>query len=284
MKIYTDQTLYKKYEIMDIITAVIALSITGMLVGLASGLLGLGGCFIMVPVLYWVYTSMGFSSDIAIKVAFGTNLLVVLPTVMSSAFGHNKRGTVWWRAAIVIGIAGAIGAVIGATIASHLPGEVLKIIFGIGILAGALRMLTAKPPKLEQEPEDNPALWAAWGFPIGIISGLIGIGGGVLMIPVMVLILKFKMHQAVGTSAALMIFTSFGGVFGYIINGLGVGGIPPHSIGYVNLTSWLMLAATSVPMAQVGVILAHKLPAKQLKYIFIVLMIYMSLKMIGVFG
>ena len=269
---------------MDLITAVIALSITGMLVGLASGLLGVGGCFLMVPVLYWVYTSMGFSPDIAIKVAFGTNLLVVLPTVMSSAFGHNKKGKVWWRAAIIIGIAGAIGAVIGATIASHLPGEVLKIFFGLGILAGALRMLTAKPPKLEQEPEDNPVLWAAWGFPMGIISGMIGIGGGVLMIPVMVLVLKFKMHRAVGTSAALMIFTSIGGVIGYIINGLGVEGIPPYSIGYVNLTSWLMLAVTSVPMAQVGVILAHKLPAKQLKYIFISLMIYMGLKMIGVFG
>ena len=269
---------------MDLIIAVIALSITGMLVGLASGLLGVGGCFLMVPVLYWVYTSMGFSPDIAIKVAFGTNLLVVLPTVMSSAFGHNKKGKVWWRAAIIIGIAGAIGAVIGATIASHLPGEVLKIFFGLGILAGALRMLTAKPPKLEQEPEDNPVLWAAWGFPMGIISGMIGIGGGVLMIPVMVLVLKFKMHRAVGTSAALMIFTSIGGVIGYIINGLGVEGIPPYSIGYVNLTSWLMLAVTSVPMAQVGVILAHKLPAKQLKYIFISLMIYMGLKMIGVFG
>jgi uncharacterized membrane protein YfcA len=145
-------------------------------------------------------------------------------------------------------------------------------------------MLTAKPPKLEQEPEDNPVLWAAWGFPIGIISGMIGIGGGVLMIPVMVLVLKFKMHRAIGTSAALMIFTSIGGVFGYIINGLGVEGIPPYSIGYVNLTSWLMLAVTSVPMAQVGVILAHKLPAKQLKYIFIAVMIYMGLKMIGVFG
>lgn len=269
---------------MDLIIAVIALSITGMLVGLASGLLGVGGCFLMVPVLYWVYTSMGFSPDIAIKVAFGTNLLVVLPTVMSSAFGHNKKGKVWWRAAIIIGIAGAAGAVIGATIASHLPGEVLKIFFGLGILAGALRMLTAKPPKLEQEPEDNPVLWAAWGFPMGIISGMIGIGGGVLMIPVMVLVLKFKMHRAVGTSAALMIFTSIGGVIGYIINGLGVEGIPPYSIGYVNLTSWLMLAVTSVPMAQVGVILAHKLPAKQLKYIFISLMIYMGLKMIGVFG
>ncbi|MCD6206843.1 MAG: TSUP family transporter [Methanosarcinales archaeon] len=81
-----------------------------------------------------------------------------------------------------------------------------------------------------------------------------------------------------------MIFTSIGGVIGYIINGFGVEGLPAYSIGYVNLSSWLVLAATSVPMAQVGVLAAHKLPARELKYVFIVVMAYMGLKMIGVFG
>ena len=238
----------------------------------------------MIPVQYWVYTAMGVPPDVAIKVAFGTNLFVVLPTAMSGAFGHSRKGAVFWRAGIVLGIAGAIGAVIGATIAAQLPGRVLMVAFGLTILAGAIRMLTAKPPKIEEEPKDSPLLWAAWGFPLGIVTGIIGIGGGVLMIPVMVLALKFRMHQAVGTSTALMIFTSIGGVIGYIINGFGVEGLPAYSIGYVNLSSWLVLAATSVPMAQVGVLAAHKLPARELKYVFIVVMAYMGLKMIGVFG
>ncbi|MEA1944817.1 MAG: sulfite exporter TauE/SafE family protein [Euryarchaeota archaeon] len=269
---------------MDLVTAILALAVTGIGVGIASGLLGVGGCFIMVPVQYWVYTAMGFSQDIAMKVAFGTNLFVVLSTSMSGALGHSRRGAVWWRAGIVLGISGAIGAAIGATIATGLPGETLKVIFGLVILASGIRMLTAKPPKITQEPEDAPFLWAAWGFPLGIVAGLVGIGGGVLMIPVMVLALKFRMHQAVGTSAALMIFTSSGGMIGYIINGLGAPGLPAYSIGYVNIASWLALAATSVPMAQVGVRAAHKLPARALKYVFIAVMMYVGLKMSGVFG
>ena len=256
---------------------------TGVAVGFASGLLGVGGCFIMIPVQFWVYTAMGMSADIAIRVAFGTNLFVVLPTAMSGAWGHHRKGAVWWKAALILGGCGLLGAYGGATAAAHIPGSVLKIIFGAAILAGGIRMLTARPPKIIEEPKDSPWLWVAWGLPLGIITGLIGIGGGVLMVPVMVLMLKFKMHQAVGTSTAMMILTSIGGLIGYIVNGLGVAGIPSPHIGYVHIWSWLALAGTSVAMAQVGAMIAHKLPAKQLRWIFIAVMFYMGLKMIGVF-
>jgi len=247
-------------------------------------LLGVGGSFIMTPVQYWIYIAMGVSEDVAIKVAFGTTLFVILPTAMSSTLGHSKKGVVIWRAAIVLSIAGAAGSLIGATIATHLPGGVLRIIFGLAILAGGIRMLIAKPPKIEEEPVDNPLLLAVYGFPLGIVIGVTGIGGGVLMIPLMVLLLKFRMHQAVGTSSALMIATSTGGVIGYIINGLGVEGLFAYSLGYVNLISWLALAVTSVPMAQVGVRVSHRLPARELKYIFVAVMIGVGLKMIGVSG
>ena len=84
----------------------------------------------------------------------------------------------------------------------------------------------------------------------------------------MTLALKFKMHEAIATSLGIMLFTSTGGIIGYIVNGIGVPGLPPYSIGYINLFSWLPLAMGSVAMVQVGAIIAHKLPAGQLKYIF----------------
>ncbi len=144
-------------------------------------------------------------------------------------------------------------------------------------------MLTARPPRIEEEPKDNPWLWVAWAIPIGIIAGIIGIGGGILVVPVMVLALKFKIHNAVATSLAMMIFTSIGGVTGYIINGLSVPNLPAYSIGYINLPTWFLLAVTSVGMAQVGAMTAHHLPAKQLRYTFIAVMLYMGLKILGVF-
>lgn len=265
------------------LTHIITLLVTGTGAGFAGGLLGLGGGFIMIPVQYVIFTDMGISADIAIKLAFGTNLLVVLPTALSGAWRHSKKGAVWWKAAIVIGSCGLICAFGGATLATHLPGAALKIAFGAVVLAAAIRMLTAKPPAIEQEPKDNPWLWIAWAIPLGIVTGIIGIGGGVLVVPVMVLALKFKMHNAVATSLAAMIFTSIGGVTGYIVNGLGVPNLPAYSIGYVNLPSWFLLVVTSVGMVQIGAITAHRLPAKQLRYIFIALIFYMGLKMLGVF-
>ena len=261
-----------------------ALLLTGIGVGFASGLLGVGGCFIMIPVQYWVLTAMGYSPSIAIRTAFGTNLLVVLPTAISGALGHHRKGAVLWRAGVTLGVVGAITSSLGALAAAHLPGGILKTVFGLAILGGAIRMLTAKPPKVEEEPPKGILPYIAWGIPLGFACGLIGIGGGVLMVPVMAVALKFKMHSAVGTSTAMMIFTSIGGVASYILNGLNVQGLPPYSIGYVNLLQWILLAGTSIPMAQVGVRAAHRLPARRLRYIFIAVMIYMALKMIGVFS
>lgn len=266
-----------------VIAHIIILLVTGIGVGFAGGLLGLGGAFIMTPVQYMVYTAMGVPTDIAIKLAFGTSLLVILPSAASGAWQHSKKGTVWWKAAIILGSCSFIAAFGGATLATHLPGGWLKIAFGAVVLAGGIMMLTARPPKIKPEPKDNPRLWVAWAIPIGIITGILGIGGGVLVVPILVLALKFEMHQAVATSLAMMIFKSVGGVTGYIINGLNLPNLPAYSIGYVNLPAWFLLAITSVATAQVGAITAHKLPAKQLRYIFIVVMFYLGLKMLGVF-
>jgi len=272
------------------ITHIITLLGTGIVAGFAGGLLGLGGAFIMTPVQYMVYVNMGIPTDMAIKLAFGTNLLVILPTAISGTWRHHRNRAVWWKAAIIMGSCSLIGALGGSTIATHLPGAALKIAFGAITLVSAIRMLTAGLPQTEEEPKDNLWLWAAWALPIGIITGLIGIGGGILAIPVMTLALRFKMHTAVATSLAMMILTSAGGVTGYIINGIGVTNLPAYSIGcinlqlgYVNLQSWFLLAVTSIGMAQVGAITSHHLPAKQLRYIFITMMFYLGLKMLGVF-
>ena len=82
------------------ITHIIILLVTGLGTGFASGLLGLGGAFIMTPVQYMVYTDMGITPDIAIKLSFGTSLAVVLPTAISGAWRHHKKRAVWWKTAV----------------------------------------------------------------------------------------------------------------------------------------------------------------------------------------
>ncbi|RLE47919.1 sulfite exporter TauE/SafE family protein [Candidatus Woesearchaeota archaeon] len=263
---------------------ILALLVTGALVGTVSGLLGVGGCFIMVPVQYWILTAMGIDPTIAIRVAFGTNLLVVFPTALSGSFRHHKKGVVLWRQAITLGLTSMIFTFAGAYLASILSGSILKIIFGSAILLGALRMATAHPIRVKGEPHTNPVTYVLLGIIFGFVTGLIGIGGGVLMVPLMVIFLNYHMHEAVGTSTAVMIFTSLGGAIAYMLYGLNASGLLPYSLGYVNLLQWILLAGTSIPMAQLGVHFAHKINPKSLKWIFIVVMIYMGLKMVGVFS
>jgi len=240
----------------------------------------------MVPFSYWIILAMGISPDIAIRIAFGTSLLVILPTAISGTWRHNKKKAVHWKTALVLGPCALVGAVVGATLAAHIPGKILEIGFGGLVLAVALWMGLGLMPKLRrnaEEPRENFGLVAACGLPIGMVTGLTGLGGGALIVPMLVLALNFPMHIAIGTSVASIIFASLGGIVGYIVNGLGVPDLLPYSIGYVNLPIWLCLAATSIPLAQLGARAAHALPAKQLRYAFIAFMVYVGLKMIGVF-
>ena len=120
---------------------------------------------------------MGLSVNTAIKLSFGTSLMVILPTAASGTWRHHREKAVRWRAALIIG-ASAAAAFAGATLASYLPGETLKIIFGAAVITAAVRMLTQRVHETDEPPVNDPRLWAAWAIPIGLVSGLIGIGRG----------------------------------------------------------------------------------------------------------
>ncbi len=269
---------------MDFILYLIVLLLTGGLVGFASGLLGVGGGFIMVPIQFFLLTLLGADPTTAIRVAFGTSLAVIVPTGISGALGHARRGVVLYRPMILMGISGLIAALIGGTIATHTPGIYLKVSFGILVLISAIWMLIAKYPEISGEPEERVLPFILIGFVTGLLSGLLGVGGGVVMVPILVILMGFSMIKAVGTSTAVIIFTSLGGIIAYSSNGFNVTGLPPYSIGYINIIQLVVLSIISVPMAQVGVKASHKLPEKQLRYIFILVMFYIALKMIGVFS
>lgn len=262
----------------------LVLLITGLVVGFYCGLLGTGGGFLMVPVQIWALTSQGIDPTLATRVAFGTSLAVVLPTAISGCRGHNCRGVVLWRAGTVIGLFGMVGGFLGGTIAAHAPGELLRTIFGFVIMLAALRMLFASNLQPRQKPDDGSEdIWqyAVWGLLTGIVSGLIGIGGGVILVPAMVIAMGFGIFQAIGTSTVAIAFNAFGGVIAYIVNGMGVEGLPEYCIGYIDVLQFALLTTASVLSAQLGVKAAHRLPAEKLKYIFVIMMIYIGLKMTG---
>lgn len=262
---------------------IIMLLITGAGIGFLSGLLGVGGGFIMVPIQFWLLTSMGLDPTIAIRISLGTSLAVILPTALSSAYGHHKKEVVLFKPMIFLAVTGIMGGIIGGTIASNIPGDIMTLIFGAAVLIVAFIMIITNKQKNKGEPRNNIIYYILGGLFIGIMSGLLGVGGGFIMVPFMVIFMRYSMHEAIGTSTAVIVFTAIGGIVSYVFNGLGVSGLPPYSLGYVNMLQFVLLAAASIPMAQLGVKAAHSLPSKQLNYVFVVMLVIIGLKMIGVF-
>jgi uncharacterized protein len=262
------------------------LVLTGAMVGFTAALLGVGGGFILVPVMYWAMSGAGVTEDIALRTALGTSLLVIVPTVLSSTWRHHKNGAVAWRAALILGICGAFGALGGSTLAAHLPCGALKVGFGVFILVISARMLIGintegQATDWSASPRTGPLV--ALGLAMGVISGLTGLGGGALMVPALVLLFRFPMLRAVATSSAAIIFTAPGGIIGYVVHGIGVAGRLPYSIGYVNIAVFLALVVLAIPMAQLGARTAHAIDARKLRLLFVVLMVYVGLRMIGLF-
>jgi uncharacterized membrane protein YfcA len=269
---------------MDFFTYVLILLLIGLLVGFLAGLLGIGGGFIMGPVQFWLLSYLGLDPNLAIRVAFATSLTAIIPTAMSGAAGHYLKGAVDLKTALTIGIPSFLAAFLGAIITSKAPASVLSIVFGVVIIILALWMLSSEYPRTNARSRHSTLILVIIGLGTGLLSGVLGIGGGTILIPLLVMIIGCSIHRAVGTSVTVVIFTALGGVISYILNGLNVSGLPPYSLGYVNLLNLIILIIATVPMAQLGVRTSHKLPAQKLKYIYVILMIYIGLRMIGVFS
>lgn len=258
------------------------LVLTGAFTGVISGLLGVGGGFIMTPVQYWLLQKAGMEPDLAIRVALGTSLFVVLLNATSVTLKYHQKRAVLWKEATIMGAFGLISSFAGAEVSSRLSASTLSSIFGFVIILGAFRTYMAPSVVKKDETSSNPLSYILPGILIGFFSGLLGIGGGVLGIPIMLIFLHFGMREAIGTSAAVIIFTSFGGSIGYIVNGWGQPGLPPYSLGYINLIDWILLAVPGFLAARKGAEIAHLVNPEHLKSLFVLLMVYVGVKMIGI--
>lgn len=260
------------------------LILTGFFTGIVSGMLGVGGGFIMSPVQYRLLQETGLQPDIAIRIAFGTSLFVVLINAINVALNYHQKNAVLWKQATIMGIFGSIFSFVGAAVASYLPASTLSKIFGIVVIVGALRIYLVPAVTETKYISSNSLPYIFAGIFIGFFSGLLGLGGGVIGIPIMLIFLHFDMRKAIGTTSAVIIFTSFSGSIGYILNGWGQVGLPPYSVGYVNILNWILLSFPAFLAARSGVKIAHLIDPEHLKHFFILLMLYVGLEMTGVIG
>jgi uncharacterized membrane protein YfcA len=251
---------------------------TGAAAGLLAGLFGVGGGLIMVPALALVLPWQGLGPDIVMQVSIGTSLAVISATSVSSMLAHHRRGGVLWPVFARFAPGLAAGAVAGAFVAHALPGLVLQRIVGTGALLVALQMTLDRQPAQRLGLPGTPALVGAGGV-IGLLSALIGIGGGSLTVP----FLNWRgvdMRQAVGTSAACGVPIAWAGAAGFMLAGAGVAGRPEWSVGYVALPAFLGIALASVLAAPLGARLAHHWPPRVLKRAFAALLVVIGVSLL----
>lgn len=190
---------------------VLALSVV---IGLSLGVLGGGGSILTVPILVYV---AGFEA----KEAIAASLFVVGVTSAVSVISHARGGRVMWRTGLIFGAAGMAGAFVGGLLGGHIPGQILLIAFAIMMVATSVAMLRGRKKK-----NDDGAAPVKHELPIGrvlldgavvgLITGLVGAGGGFLVVPALALLGGLPMSVAVGTSLVVIAMKSFAGLAGYL--------------------------------------------------------------------
>ncbi|BBD08837.1 sulfite exporter TauE/SafE family protein [Desulfovibrio ferrophilus] len=250
----------------------------GALAGVLAGLFGIGGGLVIVPILVYCFGIQGVHPDILMQVALGTSLACILFTSVSSARSHNKRGAVDWSTVkrIVLGI--LIGTYLGSVLAAWLPSDFLKGFFVIFLYYVGAQMLLGKQPKASRDLPSALPMFGTGNF-IGVVSSLVGIGGGTLSVPFLVWC-NTPMHRAIGTASAIGFPIAVAGTLGFVINGLGVPNRPDMTLGFVYLPALVGIVGMGVLMAPVGVRLAHSLPVPKLKKAFAVLLFVVGTRML----
>lgn len=250
---------------MDIVL-IIALLALGAAVGFAAGLLGIGGGMLLVPFMTMILSSRGFPQEHIVHMAIATSLATIMFTSISSVRAHHQRGAVSWRIVKLLAPGILIGSWIGPSIGAKMNSTGLAGFFAFFVALSATQMLIDKKPTASRELPKAPGMFGAGGI-IGVLSGLVGAGGGFISVPFMTWC-NVSIHNAVATSAALGFPIAVAGTLSNIYHGMNTPGLPEGALGFIYVPALLVISIASVTTAPLGAKTAHSLPVKSLKKIF----------------
>lgn len=256
----------------------LALIAVGLVAGLAAGLFGIGGGALIVPVLYFLFEGMGYS-ETAMHVAVSTSLATIILTSIRSVIAHNGHGAVDWPIIRSWSPWIVLGTLIGMSISGFLSKQALLLVFGSVAFVVAAQFYFGRPTWHLADKMPIGFTRIGLGTSIGMLSALMGVGGGAFGVSLMTLYDR-PIHRAVATAAGWGVAIGLPGAFAAILIGWGVEGRPPFSLGYVNLAAFVLISIFTVTMAPIGAKLAHTLNAVQLKRWFAVLLALVAARML----
>lgn len=266
----------------ELVELALLLVVVGAVSGFLAGIFGIGGGAVLVPVFYECFRLAGVPLEVRMPLCIGTSLAIIIPTSISAFRAHYRRGAVdmkilklWWLAVV-------IGVMAGSVTARYAPERLFKIVFVCVAWSAAVRLFLARDSwKLGDVMPTGP-LMRVYGFFIGLLSTLMGVGGG-LFANLLMTFYGRPIHQAVATSSALAVLISIPGAIGYVYAGWPAAARfpdvaalqPPLALGYVSLIGAVLAMPTTLLTAPLGVRAAHALSKRQLEvafacYLFIV--------------
>jgi uncharacterized membrane protein YfcA len=262
----------------DLAILVAGLVGAGAITGVLAGVFGVGGGAVIVPVLYELFRIIGVPDDVRMPLCVGTSLAIIIPTSISSFRAHRKRGTVdmdilrAWAIPVVIGVA------LGSFAARWAPAYVFQMVFVLVAGVNATRLIGNFNWRLGNDMPGG-VLMRVYGLMTGVLSALMGIGGGQISTMLMTFYNR-PIHQAVSTSAGMGVLISIPGALGYMAAGFDKPGLPAFSIGFVSFLGVLLFAPVSIFTAPLGARLAHALSKRKLEVAFGVFLMLVSIRFI----
>jgi len=266
-------------DLISMLPLAIAMLCTGVVAGILAGLLGVGGGIVIVPVLFHIFTYIGIDESVRMHVAVGTSLATIIPTSISSARAHFKRGSVDTDLLKSWGVAILIGVVIGTALAGYVKGAVLTAVFATVALIVSANMAFRPDGWTVTEKLPSGALKHFIAMIIGGFSSMMGIGGGTLSVPILSAC-SYPIRRAVGTASAIGLIIAIPGTIGFILSGLGVPDRPFGSIGYANMIGFALIVPATIISAPFGVKLAHTISTAWLRKAFALFLFLTALRMI----
>lgn len=266
-------------DMSELLPMLVLIAGIGAFAGVIAGLLGVGGGIILVPAFYFAFEGLGYGPEGLMQLCLATSLATIAVTSLRSVLAHHRRGAVDWDILKGWALGIGLGSILGVVAANGLRGQVLMVIFGVlGMIVGlylafgraSWRLGDTMPTGLRR---------AITGPVLGVLSVLMGIGGGSFGVPLMSLY-GVPIHRAVATASGFGLMIAVPSVVAFLLVPGMAENRPPLTIGQVNLVGFVVVVAMTLITTPWGVRLAHAMDAKPLKRAFAVFILIMALNMI----
>lgn len=239
----------------------------GLVAGFLSGLFGVGGGGILVPILYELFGVLGVADDVRMHIAVGTSFAIIIPTTFFAARGHYRRGSIDSDILRALGPAAVIGVIVGSVTAKFSDDSVMKIVWVLSATIMSLSLIFRKEHWRLSGDVARPAISVPIGTAVGFLATMMGIGGGAQIAAILTFYGR-PIHKAVGTAAGFSCIVGVPALAGYVWAGWGATGLPPWSVGYVSLIGAAAMIPASILAAPLGVRVSHGLPRRRLELAF----------------